>query len=142
MTTDDTGQNDTSGLLVPRDGEQPQGGEPEVDAYGVPIQDRPANGRISLGVTACLIATVVSIALPIVALKYHSTRNVPGWLAWLGVGAGFLAAGVAATILSGAGKKKQQLGVASRSILIAGFIVGLLAVAIMLGIMGAQTNTS
>ncbi len=49
MTTDDPGRSDLSGLPVPQDGELPQdalrgqsqASEPELDAYGVPGQDRP-----------------------------------------------------------------------------------------------------
>jgi hypothetical protein len=140
MTIADTHAGGPSSLKDSRHGELPQSGEPELDAHGVPVQDRPANGRISLGVTACLIATVVSIALPIVALKYHSVHSVPRWLALLAVGAGFLASGLAATILGRAEKKKQQLGVARRSIFVAGGIVGLLALTIMLTVLGAPPD--
>ena len=140
MTTADTHAGEPSSLEDSRHGELPQSGEPELDAHGVPVQDRPASGRISLGVTACLIATVISTALPIVALKYHSVRSVPRWLALLAVGAGFLASGLAATILGRAEKKKQQLGVANRSILVAGGIVGLLALTIMLTVLGAPPD--
>jgi len=45
-------------------------------------------------------------------------------------------------ILDDAKKKKQKLGVAIRVLLLAGGLVGFLSVTIMLGIMGAQTNTS
>jgi hypothetical protein len=49
MTIDDPGQNDPSGRPVPQDGEQPkdtvlsreQGSEPELDAYGIPVPQRP-----------------------------------------------------------------------------------------------------
>jgi hypothetical protein len=54
MTTDDTGQNDLFGLPAPPDGVQPHDtlpgqlpvGEPELGAYGVPVQDQAANSRI------------------------------------------------------------------------------------------------
>jgi hypothetical protein len=144
-----TGQNDTSGLLVSQDGEQPQdallgqphGGEPELDAQGLTVQP-PAKGRIYLGVTACLICAAVSAGLSILTLKYHSARNVPAWLAFLGMVLGGLAVWPCVKILDDAKKKKQKLGVAIRVLLLAGGLVGFLSVTIMLGIMGAQTNTS
>ena len=51
MTTDNTGPNDLPGLSAPPDGEQPQdtppGDEPELDAYGLPVQDQAAESRIA-----------------------------------------------------------------------------------------------
>jgi hypothetical protein len=57
MTTDDTGQNDPSIRPVPKYGEQSQdallgqsrGDKPELDTYGLPVQDRPPKGRKSAG---------------------------------------------------------------------------------------------
>jgi hypothetical protein len=51
MTTDNTGRNDLPGPPAPPDGEQPQdtppSGEPELDAYGLPVQDQAAKSRIA-----------------------------------------------------------------------------------------------
>jgi hypothetical protein len=141
MNTDDADPGNPSSLSEPQRGGQPEDllpgqpedYKPELDAYGLPVQDRRTTGLIYLGVTGCLICAVVSAWLPIMALKYHSSRNVPGWLAWLDVGAAALACGLAWMSLDGAKKKKYQLGVVSRSILVAGFIVGAISIAIMLG---------
>jgi hypothetical protein len=137
MTTDDRGQNDLSGLPVPQDGEQPQdtllsqpqGCELELDDYGVPVQDRPAKGRVYLGVTASSVCVVISAWLVIVARTSHNYYNLPAWQAWLGAGAGLLATFLARNTLNRAEKEKQQLGVAGRSILRAIVIVGFLLAA-------------
>jgi hypothetical protein len=140
MTTDDTGQGDPRGLPVPPDGEQPQGtllgqpqgGEPELDGYGVPVQDRPAKGRAYLGVTVSSVCAVISAWLSIVARTSHNYYNLPAWQVWLGAGAGLLAFLLAAVTLNRA-DKKQQLGVAGRSILRVIVIVGFLGFVIMMG---------
>ena len=137
MTTDDRGQNDPSGLPVSQDGEQPQdtllgqpqGREPELDAYGVPVQDRPAKGRVYLGVTASSVCVVISAWLLIVARTSHSYYNSLAWQVWLGAGAGLLATFLAMMTLKRAEKEKQQLGVAGRIILRAIAIVGFLLAA-------------
>lgn len=48
MTTDG-GQDDSSGPPVPHYGEQSQGDKPELDAYGLPVQGRPAKDHRSAG---------------------------------------------------------------------------------------------
>jgi hypothetical protein len=150
MTTGDPGKSDLTAGPIPQDGKLPQdaplgqslGSEPELDAHGVPGQDRRTPGLIYLGMTGCLICAVGSVWLPIMALKYHSARNVPVGLLGLGVGVGALACGLAWMTLNGARKKRYQLGVVSRNILIAGLVVGAISVCIWLGIQGAQTNSS
>ena len=112
MTTDDLGQSDLSGLPVPQDGEQPQDtlvGQPqdgklELDAYGVPVQDRPAKGRIYLGVTASSVCAAISAWLLIVARISHNYSNYPAWQVWLGAGAGLLATFLAMRTLERAEK--------------------------------------
>jgi hypothetical protein len=140
VTTDDLGQNDPSGLPVPQDGEQPQdtllgqppGGEPELDTYGVPVQDRPAKGRVYLGVTASSVCAVISGLLVIVP---HTSPyyKLPAWQVWLGAAAGLLAALLAKMTLKRAEKDKQQLGVPGRSILWAISIVGFAGFVFMMG---------
>jgi len=136
MTRDGTSHGHPSGLPVAPDSEQrqdalpgqPPSGGPKLDVYGVPVQDRPANDRIYLlGVTAPLICGVVSTGLSFMALSYPSVHNVaqvPGWLAWLGPGAGLLAIAAAIATLSRAEDKKLKLGVASRKIAWTGMILG------------------
>jgi hypothetical protein len=57
MNTDNAGPGNPSSPDEPGDGEQPQGllpGQPEthqeleLDAYGVPVQDRPVKGRAAV----------------------------------------------------------------------------------------------
>jgi hypothetical protein len=117
MTTDNPGQNDPSGLPVPQDGEQPQdtllgqpqGDELELDAYGVPVQDRPAKGRVYLGVAASSVCAVISAALLIVARASHNYYNLPAWQVWLGAGAGLLAAFLAKMTLNRAERRSSNL---------------------------------
>jgi hypothetical protein len=148
MTTDNPSQSDPSGLPVPQDGEQLQdalpgqapGDELELDAYGIPVQDQSARRFVSRGVAACLVCTVIAAALPIVALRYHSFNSVPRWLVWLDLGVSVLAAWLWAAIFEGAKKRKQRIGVASRSILWAGAIVGLLSGCTMMAILGIPAD--
>jgi hypothetical protein len=78
MTTDDTGQGDLSGLPVPQNGVQPEDalpGQPqadraELDAYGVPVQDRPAKTvRTYLLVAAALACSIGGIGLGVVEVN-------------------------------------------------------------------------
>ncbi len=148
MSTGDPGQNDSSGLPVLPDGgrppdalpRQPAGGKPELDAYGVPVQGRPAGGLIYLGMTVCLICAGVSAWAPIMALTYHSAAKVPGWLVVLGFLPGLAACVLAGIMLDRAKKNRLQLGAVSRVILVAVIIVGAIGVSIMGGVMGAQCN--
>jgi hypothetical protein len=142
MTTDDPGQNYPSGLPMPQDGEQPQdkllgqpqSGEPELDAYGVPVQDRLAKGRVYLGVTASSVCAVISAGLVIVARASHNYYNFPAWMVWLGAGAGLLASFLAMGTLNRA-KRQMQLGMAGPIILRAIAIVGFLGFVLMVGVL-------
>jgi hypothetical protein len=91
MATDDFGQNDPSSLPVPQNGEQRQSDEPQLHAYGVPVQDRAVKGRATAVLTGCLICAIVPAVLAIVEGIYH---DVPATLVWLGVIIGFLPGGM------------------------------------------------
>lgn len=93
MATDDFGQNDPSSLPVPQNGEQRQSDEPQLHAYGVPVQDRAVKGRATAVITGCLICAIVPAVLAIVEVIYH---DVPATLVWLGVIIGFLPGGMGA----------------------------------------------
>jgi hypothetical protein len=103
MTTDDTGQSDPAGLPVTGDGEQlpgellgqPQDREPELDAYGLPVQYQPAKNRDNGAMSkrfaiACLILGAVSAGLAITYLVSH--HKLAGQFAGVGGIAGLLAA--------------------------------------------------
>ena len=131
MTIDDPGQNDPSGRPVPQDGEQPkdtvlsqeQGSEPELDAYGIPVPQRPVKGRVYVGLAASSVCVVISAWLLIVAHASHN-YNLPVWQVRLGAGTGLLATFLAGMTLKRAEKEKQQLGVGYRRMLRAIAIVG------------------
>ena len=94
MTTDDTGQGDLSGPPVPQNGVQPEDalpGQPqadraELDAYGVPVQDRPAKaGRTYLLVAAALACCIGGIGLGVVTVNQADAHKpVNGYLGGLG----------------------------------------------------------
>jgi hypothetical protein len=145
MTTDDSGQNHPSSLPVPQDGEQsqgallgePQGGEPELGAYGIPVQDRPVKDHAHLLITGCLIVAIIPTVLAIVEGIYH---DVPPTLVWLGVIMGLLPGGVAAFTEKWHEKiqkkieKKIQLGVVGRRMLIGALVVGFISAFVLMGI--------
>ena len=149
MTTGDPGENVPSSGTDSQDGGQPQdvllgqpqGFEPELDAYGVPVQDRSAKGLVYLGLIACPICAAVSALLAIVSRKY-SVGSVPAGLAWLGAAAGILAAVPANMILRQAEKKKQHLGPASRGTLRAATVVGYLGFIFMMAVIGGPSAGS
>ena len=128
-----------------RDGEQrqdallgqPQGDEPQLDAYGVPVQDRPGKGRAAGVVTGCLICAIVPAVLAIVEGIYH---DIPSTLVLLGVIIGFLPGGAAAFTerwheeIQKKIEKKIQLGVVARRILIGAMIVGGISAFVLMGI--------
>jgi hypothetical protein len=142
MTTEDPGQNESSGLPVPQYGEHPkdtplgqaQGDELELDAYGLPVQDRPARSRVYLGMTASSVCALISASLLIVARTSHNYYNFPAWQVWLGAGAGLLASFLAMGTLNRA-KKEKQLGMAGQITLRAIVIVGFLGFIGMIGVL-------
>jgi hypothetical protein len=99
MTEDDTGWSDPPDPEVaqPQDGlaGQPRIGELELDADGLPIQNRPATGPTYLSATACLAGSLVSVGLAVTEIAEYVNHNRVGNLAILGMVIGLLA-GVAA----------------------------------------------
>ena len=142
MTTGDHAENDPAGQPVSQTGQQPQdrllgqpqGGEPGLDIYGVPVQDRPAKGRVYQGMIASSICAVISAGLAVAAFKSPKAYYVPPWQLWLGAGTGILAGLLGQATLERA-KKKQQLGIASRSILQTAKIVGFIGFITMMVIL-------
>jgi hypothetical protein len=92
MTADDIGRDDLTGLQVPHDGEpqdelsgQPQVSGPELDAYGLPVQDRPGKkGRTYFLVTAALVCSIAGTSLGLVQMNNEDAhRTVNGHLVGL-----------------------------------------------------------
>jgi hypothetical protein len=91
MTIDDTGWGDPPDPEVAQSGEQPQDGpagqpqigEFELGADGLPIQNRPAASRTYLIATACLVGGLVSIGLAATEIaEYAHTSGLatgPSW---------------------------------------------------------------
>lgn len=102
--------------------------EPYDDVDELPVPRRPVDRLIPLGVGACVICGAASAGLSILNLKYHSASNVPGWLAWLEGGAGMLTWLLGWLTSNRAKKQQERLGFASRSMLVAGWILGFIAV--------------
>jgi hypothetical protein len=99
MTIDDTSWGDPPDLEVPQHGEQPkdglagqpQIGEFELGADGLPIQNRPTASRTYLIATACLVGGLVSVALAATEIAEYAYYNRVGNLAILGMVIGALA---------------------------------------------------
>jgi hypothetical protein len=89
MTTPDTDGGGLPGLEDSMSG-LAQAAEPELDAYGVPLQDRPPAGRIYWLSRAAVACGVVSAGLAITEAAGH--RRLPDYLVALGMVSGFLAA--------------------------------------------------
>jgi hypothetical protein len=106
MTIDDTGWGDPPDPEVAHHGEQPQDGladqprtgELELDADGLPIQDRPATSRTYLIATACLAGSLVSAGLAVTEIAEYAHHNRVGSLAILGMAIGALAGLTAAVV--------------------------------------------
>jgi DivIVA domain-containing protein len=62
-----------------------QDGEPELDAYGLPVQDQPATSRTYLIATACLAGGLVSVGLAATEIAEYAHHNRVGKLAILGM---------------------------------------------------------
>lgn len=108
MTTRDAGSGGPSGRHR-RDSRPSLAAEPELDAYGLPVRDRPvARGiyRLSLASLAC---GIVSIGLAITDLVAYGM--LAGYLVALGMVSGFVGAGLggytAEVMLPKSGKGKQ-----------------------------------
>src|SRR5271166_1389744 len=99
-----------------------QDGEPELDAYGLPVQDRPARRLTDLGAIATLALGIVSLALAIMEFLPHHKR-AGGLVALAAV------TGVLAMILAGVRNEKihKQAGVVSRSMVFVGAMLGFVA---------------
>lgn len=72
-----------------------QAADLELDAYGVPVQDRPPGGLTYRLSVAAVICGVVSAGLAITEAAGH--RMLPGYLVALGMVSGLLAAAVGST---------------------------------------------
>jgi hypothetical protein len=94
---------------------QPQASEPELDVYGLPVQDRPATGRTHLLVIACLIRSLVSVGLAVTD-TWVAYRSLAGYMVFLGILSGFLAIVLEWFVE----QKKQQLGVMGRIVAVGG----------------------
>jgi hypothetical protein len=136
VNTDDTDPGNPSRLNEPGPGEeppdllpgQPQAPELELDAYGVPVQHRPANGRTYLLVAGCLICGGVSAGLAVVG---HWLR-LPEYLAYLGMGLAVLVLVPLQLLHLNDKQKREQLGQATM-VIAAGCILALLALIVLSG---------
>ncbi len=117
MDADDVGPGDPSSLNEPPRieqpqellADQPQAYEPELDAYGVPVQGRPWEVRTRLQAAASVICGVVSAVIAVTDswIAYHT---VP---VWLGFVLGLVGAVLAADPLE-AERKRRPSGRAQR----------------------------
>ena len=106
MTEDDIGWGDPPDPEVAQHGEQPQDGlagqprigEFELDADGLPIQNRPAASWTYLIATACLAGGLVSVGLAATEIAEYANHNRIGNLAILGMVIGALAGLTAAAV--------------------------------------------
>lgn len=74
MTTNDADSGRPPGMKGSPPGPR-QAAEPELDAYGVPVKDRPPEVHTYLLALAGLIASIV----PVVLAVTHSTHRPPGY---------------------------------------------------------------
>jgi hypothetical protein len=98
MTEDDTGCGDPPEAAQPQDGlaSQLRMGELELDADGLPIQNRPATSQAYLIAAACLAGSLVSAGLAVAELAEYPSGV--GNLAILGVIIGAVAGFKAAPV--------------------------------------------
>jgi hypothetical protein len=89
MSTYDRDPEGPSGLEEPLSAPLPAA-EPELDAYGVPVQDRPPAGTADWRALASLIIGVISVGLLVAEIAAHA--KLRGYLVVLGCLLGFLAA--------------------------------------------------
>jgi hypothetical protein len=131
MTTDDAGPGNPFSPNEPRHDEplhdplvgQPQVDGVELDAYGVPVQDRPAQGRAYLVVAGGLICGAVSAWLTVMDYQH----KVPGYLTVLGALLGFAVVVVPLHLLDlFSRRKRKQLGWVIMGMVWVAFILGLL----------------
>jgi hypothetical protein len=135
VNTDDTDPGNPSRLNKPGPGKepldllpgQPQAPELELDAYGVPVQHRLANGRTYLLVAGCLICGGVSAGL---AVMGHWLR-LPEYLAYLGMGLAALVLVPLHLLHLNDKEKRKQLGRVTVAIAEAGCILALLALIVL-----------
>lgn len=87
MTEDDTGWGDPPEVAQPQDGlaSQPRMGELELDADGLPIQNRPTASQNYLIATACLAGGLVSVGLTVTEFAEYAHHNRVGNLAIVGM---------------------------------------------------------
>lgn len=102
MTEDDTGWGDPpdSEVAQPQNGlaGQPRIGELELDADGLPIENRLATGPAYLSATACLASSLVSVGLAVTEITEYVNHHRVGNLAILGMVIGLLAAATAIAV--------------------------------------------
>jgi hypothetical protein len=115
MSMDDTGRGDPSGPEVLQHGEQPQGelagqapvGELELDAHGLPIENRPTTIRTYLLATAGLICGLVSVTLVVAeVVEYANHSRISNPALYMGQAAGII--GVVVALVTADDAEKQS----------------------------------
>lgn len=128
MTTHDADPGDPSGLedSLPGLG---QAAEPGLDAYGVPVQNRAAAGRIHVLGLAGVICGIV----PMVLAAHTEHHKLAGYLVALGILSAFLAMTLPIVVPMKTGWDKPTRG---QWIGIAGSLLGLIGFAILMAAIG------
>ena len=135
MTTDDTEPGDLSNLKDPRYGElsqdhlvpsQMRAGDPELDNYGVPVQDRSARGRAYLQEIACLICGTACFGLALTDYNGDAKHRLTSYQTALALLPGILA--FVLSLFALRGEKEKQLGAVGKGMVVTGMLLALIGV--------------